>query len=575
MYLSGTSNTLTVTQTLFHRCITTNTQESIPGGGGICVSVSSSSLNIHSCTFIACQADVEPRGGGGFFASQIQTSHTSSSIFLSCATANAGGAIFSAEVTNEFSVTNSLFSRNSAYWGGGAIRERTNTHFEYPYLIFSFFAANVGPAGYGNDLSLGQEISGRPFFHSFSTSLANRVSYYDSTIPGYSEIVDWLPQCKNNNTRSRIEIFTTHKCIISHVIIIARWLIAFSGFYCSKLTDKTAHSFISSNSSFTDCVRKQNASLTKRPNDLHTTFSSDCVDNSISKCFTFEQFPGNQNPLSSTPTRGIDLTADAFKSFTLFQFYSCIWRNCEAQYGGGIYLKSGSSISLSVIKGEFYSCKANPSLGGGIYLEGIGQVDIKDSLFHQCSAVSSVDYGGGGIEMWKIQNPPNIKTVWFIFCESGNDAGGLGIWSSPFYQETCVKECHFIECKLHHPTSSGGGGMIVWYSSAAVGCSECLFSKCNSAFLGGGFAYYITSSQALVESPLISFCFCNENTAKENCGNDAFFVEWTPHDPFLLSFSMSSSWTIAFLSSFSTISNTGTYKNRDIWLPQGTLTHTT
>ena len=84
VYVSGTSNTLIVTQSLFHSCITTNeTEDDYPGGGGICMSGSSSSLLIYTSTFLYCKADVYPRGGGAFFASQIQHTHTFSSIFIS------------------------------------------------------------------------------------------------------------------------------------------------------------------------------------------------------------------------------------------------------------------------------------------------------------------------------------------------------------------------------------------------------------------------------------------------------------------------------------------------------------
>ena len=229
---------------------------------------------------------------------------------------------------------------------------------------------------------------------------------------------------------------------------------------------------------------------------------------------------------------------------------------------------SNSAVSLTVTNGEFYSCKSTPQRGGGIYIEGIGDVHIKQTLFLECIAEATNAGGSGGIEMWTVQKPPQIEECSFLLCKSGDDGGGLGIWSSPLYQETCVKECFFLECKLNHTTSSGGGGMIVWDSKAAIGCSECLFSKCHSAFIGGALCYCITSS-TFTNIPLSSFCFFNQNTAKENCGNDAYFLEWTPTAPFLHSFSTSSSFRIAVAPSTRTWTDVTTYMPSDNWLPQG------
>ena len=105
-------------------------------------------------------------------------------------------------------------------------------------------------------------------------------------------------------------------------------------------------------------MRKQNTQLAYIFNALPTTDSTDCVDTSTTKCFFIHEFIGDSDSPAINPTGGINLTSD-YESFTSFHFSSCLWRACKANYGGGIYLSSGSSVSLSIAKGEFYSCTVN------------------------------------------------------------------------------------------------------------------------------------------------------------------------------------------------------------------------
>ena len=242
----------------------------------------------------------------------------------------------------------------------------------------------------------------------------------------------------------------------------------------------------------------------------------------------FENNSASVNNSTHTSPGNLTLTTSA-------AFTSCVWRKCEAQNGGGIYLIAGSDVSLTVTKGEFYSCRANPYRGGGIYVQGIGKVCIKESFFHACIADAANDAGGGGIQLFNVQEPPNFAETSFISCESGNDGGGLGIWDSPFYQETCVLECRFIACIGNNPSSSGGGGMIVWSSNAAIGCSACIFVSCYGAQIGGGICYHTVSSSSFTDTALSSFCFFKENSSP--CGNDAYFEGWIPMPPFLYCFS--------------------------------------
>ena len=71
-------------------------------------------------------------------------------------------------------------------------------------------------------------------------------------------------------------------------------------------------------------------------------------------------FIGDPNPSTSNPPGGINLSTSSYNKYTSFMFASCLFRYCKAQNGGGIYLNSGSTVSLSVLKNEFDSSKADP-----------------------------------------------------------------------------------------------------------------------------------------------------------------------------------------------------------------------
>ena len=306
--------------------------------------------------------------------------------------------------------------------------------------------------------------------------------------------------------------------------------------------DKARIFLNSSNSSFTECVRK------------HTPFSpslsSHSSNNSESSCRDDCLFT----------TTGIELSTSA--TFTL-----CKWCQCKAEYGGGIYLSvTSSSIKLVVLKGEFHSCRATKYEGGGIYAKEIQEISVSNSLFSSCSCASEEDYGGAGIELWSIQNPLRIQETSFLLCHSANDAGGLGIWSSPPFQQTCILDCCFVGCTASPNTGNNDGGcLMIWYSNAAIGCSNTLFADSHSEGDGGAAAERIIQASNYRYNtgiPLFIFCFFKNNSAKSNPGNDVFFYEWKPTEPFLHCFSTTKEKRISYYSS-------GDYHfDKDSWLPQ-------
>ena len=284
-------------------------------------------------------------------------------------------------------------------------------------------------------------------------------------------------------------------------------------------------------------MRKHNLST-------HLISNSNDDDDSCRKDCTFEN-----NPLNlSTTNPNIK-----------YEFISSKWVSCTAEYGGGIYLKAGSTVSLSITNGEFYSCKSSYR-GGGIYVGGIGKLKVTTTLFSGCVAEAKADYGGGGINNDAAQEVPSIECSSFISCTSGNDGGGVAIWDSPSFQKVCLTDSRFVECKGLASTGSDGGSLIVWFSNAAIGCSNTLFVDSHSDQRGGAVSQYIYSSAKHTPSiRLFYFCFFKNNSARINPGNDVYFEDWKPTQPFLYCFSLTQTNRVYF---------SGTH---DDWLPLGTL----
>ena len=301
------------------------------------------------------------------------------------------------------------------------------------------------------------------------------------------------------------------------------------GRFCSGLSTRAQLSFITSNSSFTDGVRKCN------PQSNVISYQTETTTIIGAENHHFENTSETVNDNIYTTPGHLTLTTSA-------SFLSCEWRNCEAQNGGGIYISTGNTLTLTVTKGLFYSCKASPNQGGGIYIKEIKTLTVVDSLFYKCIAEAHDNYGGGGIQMWNIQEPFIIETTSFISCESGNDGGGVATSIDPTWQEISISHSLFLQCKgtsTNPEYISDGGSLMIGNSNAAICCSNTLFADSHSTSRGGGITCMINShSQFIPSIPLFSFCFFKNNSAKTNPGNDIYIEGWKPTNPFLHCFSL-------------------------------------
>ena len=288
--------------------------------------------------------------------------------------------------------------------------------------------------------------------------------------------------------------------------------IVFRNFFYLGFIQNTRVSFTSFTSSFSECVRKHHH-ISSISNDISCT-STPYVD-----CPTMER---------------VSLSSTEDASFTNCNFISCNNGKDTHQEHGGAISYDVSNGNLLVSSCYFSDCIAYSMDGGAIDARNTDSVTVSLSSFVHCvTHTTSLASGGGGIHFYKIQQP-FIDHCIFLFCESADDAGGMGIYDSFGSEDDFIYECCCVYCAGNHPSSSGGGGLMISSPACDIECSDCLFCHCHSAWMGGAlFFYYPNSARKYCR---FTFCFLEGNSAP--AGNDAYFNEWTPTQPFLYCFSL-------------------------------------
>ena len=246
------------------------------------------------------------------------------------------------------------------------------------------------------------------------------------------------------------------------------------------------HSFTSSNSSFTDCVRQYNLS------SLSFSLSS----------FSNEAITGNyyaHKDISQTAT----VTTCSF--------------NCESSISGGAIYFTGSSSSLTITDSIFYQCNSTGGWGGGVFCDGCSKVIVQQSSFIECFCTSSNAMAGGAM-IDSSTALPEIKENSFFSCSSAQDAGGLYLYrikGGSTGVNLPMKECIFFSCIAHgYPrgdvSDADGGGMISWMNEYTLGISDSLFAKCESKKKAGG--SFLTLNKVYFHH-IVRFCFYCNNVA--------------------------------------------------------------
>ena len=306
---------------------------------------------------------------------------------------------------------------------------------------------------------------------------------------------------------------------------------SFYGILCSGLTEKTKLSFISSNSSFTEC----------KTNHLsgHSFFSS---------------FSSHRNSACSpSPIEDQQVSNENCTYYSgSHTFINCSWDNAESiNTGCAIYFllySPDSSASLNIKRCSFFHCHSSGTVAGGaIHVQYIHSITISASVFYDCSCGSYESFEGGAILLSYINSQTSIKDCLFLFCESPDDGGACGIYYCDSSLLYTVDSCCYIQCKGIEDGNSQGGGIMFFQNPGNQASTNCLFSKLE-AYYGG--AIYLNLPNYIPNSFPVKFCFFNKNSKlTTGYGNDACFYELTPnnHDAmFEHSFSTSDSYRVGY-----------------------------
>ena len=304
---------------------------------------------------------------------------------------------------------------------------------------------------------------------------------------------------------------------------------------CSGLTEKTKLSFTSSNSSFSDCVRKDACLLSSL-----SSFNTDYVGSFSTRL-----------PLSTTAN-----------------FTSCRF-TCEGPAGGAIYFYD-TSASLSVSQCTFEKCNSTADHGGAIYGIRCGSISISSSLFFKCFAL--LYSSGGGLFVNQASQVPEIVESSFISCAGGHDAGGLYIYlttGAATGSNRPVSECRFSSCTAHgirenpYQNDGDGGALSYWDNTHTLGVSDTLLLS-NRATTDGGALFFQMNTD--VRQHRIIFCFFHNNYAPLGC--DAL-IHFTDPDDHQYNKVVLQSFTTCTASSLAENNNDpNIIDNPQDWLPQ-------
>ena len=311
------------------------------------------------------------------------------------------------------------------------------------------------------------------------------------------------------------------------------------GILCSGLTQKTSLSFISSNSSFSECVRHYQLSFpTFDLNELSETdelqwWKDQLFDNNDAK------------PILSSTVGKHSFTSCTFTSLT------------SESSRGALAFTTGGENSVSDCK--FSGCSSSTSIynyngGGAIFSNSCSRLSVSSYAFNLCTSTSLA----GGIFATEGCNSVLLSCCLFILWYCLHSGGGMSTHLGP---TSAVSSSRFICC-----TANWAGGGIYHNSNSEHShftLSNSLFkdntarSSDNNTPGGGGFGDF--RSNTYISKYFFSFFTVNTDSA--NLAHDIHVRDST------ISFS-------DILHCFTTTSvkafrNKESYANA--WLPLGTL----
>ena len=287
--------------------------------------------------------------------------------------------------------------------------------------------------------------------------------------------------------------------------------------FSSSVSEKIRIFFIFSNSSYSECVRK----------DTYNSLSNEAV--TYTKCI-------NDNGTISLCEGTIMATGKQTVSEST-TFTSCTFTSLSSTESGGAISCRVSNTKLSLFLCIFDHCSSTGE-GGAIVVNGITELSVGSSTFFSCVGRHITgDYsGGGGIMIRNLVGTVSLDSSCFISCNTTSDGGAISIYSCTLtsMEETiCSKSNRFISChSVPGGNSPAGGGCHDSVSDRVLGILNCLFTSCTTTFSSG--AVYMDKPATLPYPVMFSF-FCN-NYGK-NDGNDVYFGTTPSKSPLLYCFS--------------------------------------
>ena len=251
--------------------------------------------------------------------------------------------------------------------------------------------------------------------------------------------------------------------------------------------------FTSSNSSFTECVRKDSIVLSASRSNINRQVTGTVVSH-----------------------QDIDLSIDS-EDGPLYIFESCSFNNLINSGNGGAITCTGTVSNyfkpqLAIKESSFNSCKSTSGYGGGVCVAGLSLFIVDKAYFFNCNSTTQ---SGGGLTFSSSTCLPVISDTTFISCYARNyyssadyadDGGGVSIGCS--FPSTklhyIIESCRFISCGCY---DWGAGGNIA-ISSAVLGCADSLFSSCQ-CLLASALGISLETADA---DFLIRFCWFGYNT---------------------------------------------------------------
>ena len=312
----------------------------------------------------------------------------------------------------------------------------------------------------------------------------------------------------------------------------------------SDIRDTTQISFLYSNSSFTECVRRHNSLFHQYDNDL-----IQCTEDTFS----------DNNKCQHT-TQGLSFSTG------VRIFKNVDFKICSSDDNGGAIICTGESTHLTVQRCTFSGCHVtNPSSknGGAIYASYMSSAAIESCSFASCSA-----YCGGGLYIGHIYSTPSFSECQFSSCKGGYLGGGAFVGScNQTTSFIACSECVFTKGADVYATSALRGGGIyldIYSNDHANTIRNTLFTKNAVNNAGGGLRIY---ESELGFSYSVYFCFFSGNTAS-SVGQDVHLVS-VNFNSFLFCYTTSTAQDRLYVHPPLQGTNSASETHTPNWLPLG------